>query len=136
MVMVTSLCSSSLFHPKSNKSSAKSRWLILCDIIGIRMPQSSTSFSLLDSISGMTLKHMGEEIPPCLTPFCIVNVRDSLLLMRSLLVPSCCSSASIATVSGFHPVLTSVSYSCGRLTESNAFFRSINQQYSLPPSRC
>ena len=128
MVVRTYLCSSKLFHPKRMMSSAKSRWFILWSNWGILIPQSSSWLSRLESISGITLKHIGEDIPPYLTPFYILKALDSLLLIRSLLVPSWHISASIATVSGLHPTSTIVSYSCGRLTESNAFFRSIRQQ--------
>lgn len=136
IVVITSLCSSSLLQPKSIRSSAKRRWLILCATMGILTPQSSSSLRRRVSISGIILNHMGDDMPPYLTPFWIGNGRVSLLLTRSLLVPSCCSSANIATVCGFHPEFTRVSYSCGRLTESKAFFKSISQQYSRLPSHC
>ena len=100
------------------------------------MPQSFSSCSCLDNISGIILKHDGDEIPPCLTPFWIWNSRDSLLLTISLLYPSCIISASIVTVSGLQPAWTRVSYNCGLRTESKAFFKSIIQQYSLPLRCC
>ena len=80
-------------------------------MLGILTPQSLTHFSRLESISEIMLKHIGEDIPPYLTPFCIQKGRDSLYLICSLLDPSCYSSASIATVSGFHPSYNKVSYS-------------------------
>ena len=128
MVTLTSLCSSSLFHPKRIRSSANRRWLILWSNSGILTPQSSIRLSFRESISGITLNHIGEDIPPYRTPFCIWKALDSLLLIRSWLVPAWHISASIETVSGLHPTSFIVSYSCGRFTESKAFFRSIRQQ--------
>ena len=67
--------------------------------------------SSLDSISGIMLKHNGEDIPPYLTPFLIRNEFVSLLLSKRLLVSLFHISANIATVSLSHPMLVMVSYS-------------------------
>ena len=76
----------------------------------------------------MTLNHIGEEIPPCLTPLLILNGLDPRLLIRSLLVPSCHIAESISTVSPSHPRSSMVLYRSFLLIESNAFFRSMSHQ--------
>ena len=66
-----SLFSCSGLVPNNIISSAKSRWFSHPSIPGILTPQYYRLFNFLDSISGMTLNHIGEDMPPCLTPFYI-----------------------------------------------------------------
>ena len=97
--------------------------------IGSLIPHScASSLSFLVNISGMTLNHIGEEIPPCLTPLLILKGLEPLLLIRSLLVPSKHISESISTVSSSHPRSSMVLYRIFLLIESNAFFKSMSHQ--------
>ena len=68
-VIRMSFLSSSWLFPNRIMSSANSKWFIHPYIPGIRTPQYSAFLSFFVSISGMTLNHIGDEIPPCLTPF-------------------------------------------------------------------
>ena len=74
------------------------------------------------------LNQSGEEMPPCLTPFCILKLRDSLLLISNFDAPSWFISAIMATVSSLQHASIIVLYSISLLIESNAFFRSIKHQ--------
>lgn len=78
----------------------------------------------------MKLKHTGDEIPPCRTPFYIAKLRDSLLFISRELVPPWFISSSMVMVSARQPRRCIVSYNLLCLIESNAFFKSINHQYS------